>query len=289
MSKDQDFPKILSKDQSVNIQKAEPGTEPSEPKPAATVLLVRAPAEEVEVFMIKRNAKTNFGGAWVFPGGKLDPVDEEIEINSFCSGLTDEMASQILTMEKGGLNYWIACIRECFEECGVLLAYRENGELFGATDAEEMKIISLFRDKLNKGEPVLLELCKKLNLKLAVDRLAYVSHWITPKMEMKRYSTRFFIALAPPDQEAIHDGSEGVESTWISPEKAIKDGEEGKFPIILPTIKNLESIIGFSSTDKLLENKVKYQNEVSSIEPKFFMENGKMIGLLPGDDGYEDH
>jgi hypothetical protein len=108
-------------------------------------------------------------------------------------------------------------------------------------------------------------------------------------MEMKRYSTRFFIALAPDDQDAIHDGSEGVESTWISPEEALQKGEEGSFPIILPTIKNLESIIGFSDTDSLLKNKVNYQNEVSSIEPKFFMENGKLVGLLPGDIGYEDH
>ena len=135
MAKDKDFPEILSKDESVNIQKADPNAPASEPKPAATVLLVRAPLEAVEVFMIKRNAKTNFGGAWVFPGGKLDPVDSEVEINSFCSGLTDEMASQILGLEEGGLNYWIACIRECFEECGVLLAYRENGDFFGSVSA----------------------------------------------------------------------------------------------------------------------------------------------------------
>ena len=179
-------------------------------------------------------------------------VDEEIEINSFCSGLTDEMASQILNVKSGGLNYWIACIRECFEECGVLLAYRENGDLFGASDEGETEILASYRDKLNRGEPVLLELCKQLNLKLAVDRLAYVSHWITPKMEMKRYSTRFFIALAPSDQKAIHDGSEGVESTWITPKKAIKGGEEGKFPIILPTIRNIEAIEGLSTTDDLL-------------------------------------
>ena len=289
MAKDQEFPEILSKQESVNIQKAEPGAPPSDPKPAATVLLVRAPENEIEVFMIKRNAKTNFGGAWVFPGGKLDPVDEEIEINSFCSGLTDEMASQIINVESGGLNYWIACIRECFEECGVLLAYRENGNLFGASDTEETKILASYRDRLNNGEPVLLELCKELNLKLAVDRLAYVSHWITPKMEMKRYSTRFFIALAPSDQKAIHDGSEGVESTWITPENAIKGGEKGNFPIILPTIRNLEAIVGFTSTNELLENKIKCQSEVSSIEPKFFMKDRKMIGLSPGDEGYEDH
>ena len=66
-------------------------------------------------------------------------------------------------------------------------------------------------------------------------------------------------------------------------------GKKGEFPIILPTIKNLESIEGFSNTQDLMEAKINYQNEVSCIEPKFFMKDGKMVGLLPGDEGYEDH
>ena len=281
------FPENL--ENSINFKKGGPGDEPSSPRPAATVLLVRAPKEQVEVFMIQRNAKTNFGNAWVFPGGKLDEVDGIDEANDFCFGLTDEMASQILGLEKGGLNYWVACIRECFEECGVLLAYRENGDLFDNPNEDESETLSKYRDLLNQGEPVLYELCKEMNLRLAVDRLAYISHWVTPKFEMKRYSTRFFIALAPEHQTAEHDGGEGVKSTWISPESALEKGKTGDFPIILPTIKNLESIEGFTNTLELMEAKVKFQNEVSCIEPKFFMQDGKMIGLLPGDKGYEDH
>ena len=276
-------------DSSINIKKGGSGGEPSAPRPAATVLLVRAPLNEVEVFMIQRNAKTNFGNAWVFPGGKLDEVDGIDEANDFCFGLSDEMASQILGLKKGGLNYWVACIRECFEECGVLLAYRENGDLLDDPSKDEMTILNRYRDLLNQGEPVLYQLCKEMNLKLAVDRLAYISHWVTPKFEMKRYSTRFFIALAPENQKAEHDGGEGVKSTWITPENALEKGKTGEFPIILPTIKNLESIEGFSSTRDLMEAKVKFQNEVSCIEPKFFMKDGKMVGLLPGDKGYEDH
>ena len=91
------------------------------------------------------------------------------------------------------------------------------------------------------------------------------------------------------NQKAEHDGGEGVKSTWITPENALEKGKTGEFPIILPTIKNLESIEGFSSTRDLMEAKVKFQNEVSCIEPKFFMKDGKMVGLLPGDKGYEDH
>ena len=121
--------------------------------------------------------------------------------------MTDEVASQLLGVKSGGLNYWIACIRECFEECGVLLAYRSSGEVFGSSDESEKEILKEYRDKLNKGEPVLLELCQKLDLQLAVDRLAYISHWVTPKSEAKRYSTHFFIALFPEGQTAKHDGS----------------------------------------------------------------------------------
>ena len=102
-------------DSSINIKKGGSGEEPSAPRPAATVLLVRAPLNEVEVFMIQRNAKTNFGNAWVFPGGKLDEVDGIDEANDYCFGLSDEMASQILGLKKGGLNYWFACIIEFFE------------------------------------------------------------------------------------------------------------------------------------------------------------------------------
>ena len=83
----------------INIQQADPNLPPSEPKPAATVLLVRTIQESVEVFMIQRSIKTNFGGAWVFPGGKLDKYDLKDDINNYCRGLTDEVASQLLGVE----------------------------------------------------------------------------------------------------------------------------------------------------------------------------------------------
>ena len=62
--------------------------------------------------------------------------------------MTDSEASRKLGIKKDGLAYWIACIRECFEECGVLLAYRENGDLFGASDNEEIEILASYRDCL---------------------------------------------------------------------------------------------------------------------------------------------
>lgn len=77
---------------------------------------------------------------------------------------------------------------------------------------------------------------------------------------------------------------------WIKPEDALEQQKEGKLLLIMPTIKNLESICGYSNVEELLKDKSSIDpSTIPTIEPKFFMEDGKMVGLLPGDDGYEDH
>ena len=110
------------------------------------------------------------------------------------------------------------------------------------------------------------------------------------KIEKRRYTTRFFIALAPAGQEGIHDGSESVNSLWIKPEEALSRHKEGTLLMIMPTIKNIENICGFSNTEELLNDKVTMDSkDIPTIEPKFFMKDGTLTGLLPGDHGYDDH
>ena len=87
-----------------------------DPTPAASVLLIRDTSNQLEVFMIKRSMKTNFGGAWVFPGGKIDNEDISNNYSKYSPQLDDYLASARLGIDKNGLSYWIACIRECFEE-----------------------------------------------------------------------------------------------------------------------------------------------------------------------------
>ena len=207
----------------VNHEFANPNEKPADPKPAATVLLVRdILGQGIEVFLIERAAKTNFGGAYVFPGGKVDLEDASGRLNEICLGVNDEEASSALGIDNGGLAYWVAVIRECFEEAGILLAYRKDGTNFDPEDKTENDRFINFRKRLNEGEPILAEMCKNEELFLATDRLAYLAHWITPKVEKRRYDTRFFIAQAPAGQHAIHDGSESVNSLWIKPEDALK-------------------------------------------------------------------
>ena len=226
--------------QGANTQMADPNAEPTIPQPAATVLLVRDSKEEgVEVFLVERASKANFGGAFVFPGGKVDPEDGLDHMEIITTGASDKELSNILGEDKGGLAYWVACIRECFEEAGILIAYREDGSPFDPSDSEETERFVDYRNRLNAGEAVLENMCEEENLTLATDRLAYLAHWITPKIEKRRYTTRFFVAISPAGQEGFHDGSESVNSLWIKPEDALQQQKEGKLLLIMPTIKNL--------------------------------------------------
>lgn len=262
-------------DYTINHSIVSPNETPSVPVPAATVLLVRDNDEKIEVFMLKRASRTNFGGAWVFPGGKLDADDGHKDIVNICSGLGDQEASTKLNIQEGGIHYWIACIRECFEESGILLAYRENGELVSDISDEESQLIKQYRKQLLDGEHIFIDMMKELNMQLATDQLAYISHWITPEIEKKRYNTRFFIAKSPV-QKADHDGYEGVDSKWVDPQQALLEMKQGKFPIIMPTIKSLEFVANYETTKELLEvNKNNNYKNIPTIEPKFIIENGK--------------
>ena len=247
-----------------------------EPVPAASVMLVRDHDNKVEVFMIKRSMKTNFGGAWVFPGGKIDKTDDAKNYAGYSHLLDDVTASQRLGTKSNGLSYWIACIRECFEESGILLVNEIDGSKQKTTFTHnELKIINQHKEKLLKGNSAFNELLDKLNFSLATNELAYISHWITPKIEKRRYSTRFFVARTT-HQEAIHDGSEGVESQWINPQIALSLYHAGNYPMIMPTIKNLELIKDFSDTNSLLiEMNKKEENEIPRVEPVFKIRNGK--------------
>ena len=244
--------------------------------PAATVLLVRDHNSTIEVFMIKRAIKTNFGGAWVFPGGKVDSSDDIKNISKYSPLLNDEEASRRLGIKSGGLIYWTACIRECFEESGILLADNEQRKIsLGSLTETEIDNINQYKKKLLDGKDVFLELIDKFDLKLSTNEIAYISHWITPKIEKRRYSTRFFIARCP-NQLASHDGLEGVESRWLEPKVALDLYKAGDFPMIMPTIKNLEMIKDYENAQTLLLSmKDKSITDIPKVEPVFDVVDGK--------------
>ena len=243
---------------------------PAEPIPSATVLLIKDSqnTKGIEVFLLERASSSTFGGAFVFPGGKIDTEDYSDQIAKSTAGLTDIKASSLLGLSSGGLAYWIACIRECFEETGMLLAYDSDSTILQPSDEAKNKRFSAYRKRLNSGEPIFAEMCSTEAISLAADKLAYLSHWITPKSIQKRYTTRFFIAIAPYGQNTLHDGSEIVNSFWIQPEKALQRNRDGNLPMILPTRRSLQQVCGYRTAVELFEEKSNiHPSTIQSVEP----------------------
>ena len=179
---------------------------------AATVLLVRDGPDGLQVFMVTRHRQIEFAsGALVFPGGGADPEDRAL------AGDDVERISRV------------AAIRETYEECGVLLARPRSGAALAASAAP-------FHERV-----------KAEDLELSLDALTLFAHWITPPILPKRFDTRFYISVAPPDQTAVHDGGEAVDSVWIEPRRALEEAAAGRYALVLPTRLNLE-LLGQSAT-----------------------------------------
>jgi 8-oxo-dGTP pyrophosphatase MutT (NUDIX family) len=205
------------------------------PVPAATVMLVRDGADGMEVFMVVRHEKSDVhAGALVFPGGRVDPEDHELARDARVfpplPGIDGAMAA-----------LRVAAIRETFEECGVLLA-RAQGEstLVGATRLGEIE--ARHREPMMKGARSFGAILSAERLVLASDAMAYFANWITPERRAKRFDTHFFVASAPPDQVALHDGHEAVDSVWITPGNAIERARAGVYHLRFPTQMNLQKL-----------------------------------------------
>jgi 8-oxo-dGTP pyrophosphatase MutT (NUDIX family) len=253
--------------------------------PAATVTLVRDTAQGVEVLMLQRNHQSGFmPGMFLFPGGAIDPGDHAPEVTARCPTLNDSTASAALGLTEGGLAYWAAAIRESFEEAAVLLACDERGELVNPRDPGRAERFDEYRRKLNAGEEELGPILEAERLTLAVERLTYFSHWITPVSAPRRYDTRFFVAVAPEGQEAAPDNVEAIHHVWVNPARAVDRYRSGEYKMRTPTIRTLEQFAEFDRTDSLIEA-LRALHDIPAMLPRIGPDGKR---LLPGDAGYED-
>ena len=233
--------------------------------------------------MVKRSSRPPVGSLDVFPGGKLDPEDSDNDLYPCCEGMDDAAASRQLGIKDNGLSFWIASIRECFEEVGVLLANPNDSIMHDSENLNKM------RRKLNNKEITFKDICMSESLRLRAKNIVPCAHWITPAIEPKRFDTRFFLAKVNAKQLASHDGFELTESFWIKPADALVKFTNGEMNMILPTIKNIEKLAEFSSSEEAFNY---FQglgdNAIPPILPKFIKKDGEWIGFLPGEEGYNN-
>ncbi len=245
---------------------------PANPLPSATILLLRDGASGLEVFMVKRHHQIDFAsGALVFPGGKLDPHDNDPALRNHADG-ADKLDDLRLSL--------VACaIREGFEESGILLARKPGSAAY--IDAAASSALASWRPKLNNSEVGLAEFLTQEKLRLACDALIPFAHWVTPVFMPKRFDTFFYLAATPEGQLGRHDGSESVDSVWVNPNEAIEDK---RWTIIFPTKLNLVKL-GQSKTVTEAIAKAK-TGRIVTVEPKVISKDGKQLLTIPPDAGY---
>lgn len=218
-------------------------------RPAATLALVRDSDRGLEVLLLQRTWKAAFlPGYFVFPGGAVDTRDPQVR--ACASGRDDAAVSQTLSLDEGGADYMIAALRECLEEAGLLLALDGQGQPVPG----DHPILTEEREALRREEVGFRELCERHGLALPLDRLAYVGHWVTPPGAPRRFDTRFFVALAPPGQQASHDGSETVDHAWMMPAEALAAHRHGRLALGYPTLRTLRLLAEFRDAEALLRH-----------------------------------
>jgi 8-oxo-dGTP pyrophosphatase MutT (NUDIX family) len=258
------------------------------PRPAATVITVRDGANGYEILMLRRNLNSDFvGGAYVFPGGRVDASDGGARAEGLSFGLGDDEASRRLAVDSGGLAYYVACLRELFEEAGLLVVCTRDGAPVHLRDEETIQRLAISRREVNAGTLDFLEMLEREGLVLDLRGLEYVAHWVTPTGFSRRFDTRFFVVRAPAEQVATHDAGETVADQWIRPVDALDAHDRGELEMMPPTIRNLEAIARFSTSQEVFGYATTLR-DIVRVEPRIVTRDGEVRLLMPGDDGYDD-
>ena len=231
-----------------------PSHPPVPAKPAATIALLRDSPSRMEVLLLKRDRNASFvPGAYVFPGGRVDPADWTKQTLASVDGLTTETAATRLGLvgtSPPAIAYYIAALREAFEETGILVGVGSNAQA-PPTAAENVEV-EVLRKGLMEGSVSFNEALENLSCRIDGSSIEYLAHWITPEREPCRFDTRFFAARVQTDAEPIFDPREMTEARWLSPKEALARNQGGPLPMIFPTIDTLQRLADYTTVGDAL-------------------------------------
>ncbi len=246
---------------------------------AGTVVLLRDGEQGLEVFMVRRHSASDvLGGAYVFPGGKVDDLDASPDLTA----LLDQPSEQLrLLLNEPDLSIsaaaalYVAAVREAFEECGVLFAGRADASW--ATPPDKLSL---------QNAPFGLALAAA-GLSLRTLDLQPWSRWITPlipSVSTKRFDTRFFVAQLPPGQVAQHDNLEATESVWLTPRAALLQYWDGEMTLAPPQIMSLSHLARYRNAADVLQAARATPPPV--VFPQPHDADGLRVICYPGDPGH---
>lgn len=250
---------------------------------AATVMLLRDGDDGLEVCLMQRNLNSDFvGGAFVFPGGAVDPEDGDARTAAVCTGRDDAAASRLLGVPSGALAFWVAGIRESFEEAGILLARHVDGRPVSFEDPADAVRFEAHRADVDTGRRTIAEVAAEEGVLLDVGAMHAFSRWITPLGAHRRYDTRFFVAAAPEGQVALHDDRELIGTHWMTPADALRRHDAGEIVMIFPTIRTLVALGRFDRAGDALAHAAALSSLPAVLPTVRESPDGQRI-VLPGD------
>ncbi|MBM3386264.1 MAG: NUDIX hydrolase [Betaproteobacteria bacterium] len=246
------------------------------PMDAASVLLLRDSAQGLQVLLLRRHhASKVLGGAYVFPGGKLDAEDQMPEALPWLSETPAQLHARLQEPDlppSRAAGLFMAALREAFEECGVLAGQ----DSLGPAMAEQLRQHHATRSwhaSLREG-----------SLRLRTEEMLPWSRWITPRQPSvtnKRFDTRFFLTRVCDAQEAAHDNFETTDSVWLTPLQALERFAAGQIELAPPQIMSLYQLKAHADVDQALaEARLRAP---ALIEPEPFDEQGQRVICYPGD------
>ncbi len=256
-------------------------------RPAATIMLLDD-RPDLHVLLLRRRAGSAFvGGMSVFPGGGVDPADAEPAVETCCAGQGDARASRRLGLSRGGLAYWVAAVRETFEEAGVLLAVdAASGRPPDLASPAAQQRFATLRAEVDAGRARFADAVRAEGLRLSVDAIHYTARWITPEGPPRRYDTRFFVAALPAGQTPVHDDREAVHSEWRRPADALARFARGELALLPPTVGMLRILAGFSQAADAVAAAAA-QEDGPDRAARLVGEGASWRVVLPGDSDYE--
>ena len=246
------------------------------PRDAATVVLLRDSPRGLEVFLVKRHGLSDvLGGAYVFPGGKLDTSDALLDPQAHLDQDPTQLHAALGEPETTvhiAAGLYVAALREAFEESRVLFSQ----------DPATARA-ALLHDKTKPFNALLAE----LQVRLQTRHVLPWSRWITPRMPSvtnKRFDTRFFVAAVPHEQEATHDNHEATESIWLPPRAALEQYWNRQIELAPPQIMSLAHLARHSSVASVMD--AARATTPPLVLPEAFDEGGTRVLCYPGDQSH---
>ncbi|MFF2504047.1 NUDIX hydrolase [Streptomyces sp. NPDC058067] len=254
------------------------------PRRAATVMLLRDGAAGPEVHMLRRRASMAFaGGAYAYPGGGVDPRDDESVVR-WAGPSRDAWAARLGVDERSAQAIVCAAVRETYEEAGVLLAGPDGTSVVGDTTGESWEAD---REALVARELSFGEFLARRGLVLRTDLLGAWARWITPEFEPRRYDTWFFVAALPAGQRTRNASTEADRTVWIRPGDAAEGYDKGELMMMPPTIATLRALAGFESAEGALLGAA--ARDLEPVLARARMEGGEIVLSWPGHDEFTKH